>query len=69
MIGKSYVPPEWALGYMQSRWGYGSEADLYRVYDNYKKAGISNTFVEAEIDILREIYKAFYERILILRRC
>lgn len=52
MIGKSYVPPEWALGYMQSRWGYGSEADLYRVYDNYKKAGIPLDALFLDIDYM-----------------
>ena len=36
MIGASYVPPLWSLGFMQSRWGYGSEEDLKKVYKNYK---------------------------------
>lgn len=52
MIGKSYVPPLWAMGYMQSRWGYGSEKDLHRVYDEYKKKGIPLDAIFLDIDYM-----------------
>lgn len=52
MIGKSYQPPLWAMGYMQSRWGYGSEEDLYRVYTEYKKAGIPLDAIFLDIDYM-----------------
>lgn len=31
IIGESYIPPKWAFGIGQSRWGYGSEKDLLKV--------------------------------------
>lgn len=54
MIGKSYVPPVWSLGYMQSRWGYGSEVDLERVYSKYKEAGIPLDAIFLDIDYMDE---------------
>ena len=36
LIGESYIPPRWALGIGQSRWGYGSEEDLLRVQSGYR---------------------------------
>lgn len=29
IIGKSYIPPMWAFGYGQSRWGYITERDIF----------------------------------------
>lgn len=52
MIGKSYVPPVWAFGFMQSRWGYGAESDLVTVYDNYKKNGIPLDAIFLDIDYM-----------------
>lgn len=52
LIGKSYMPPFWAMGYMQSRWGYGTEADLFRVHENYKKQGIPLDAIFLDIDYM-----------------
>ena len=38
LIGRSYIPPLWAFGYGQSRWGYESEDDVREVV---KDTGIS----------------------------
>ena len=54
IIGKSYIPPLWAMGYMQSRWGYGSESDLDRVYENHKKLGIPLDAIFLDIDYMDE---------------
>ncbi|MBQ1628114.1 MAG: alpha-glucosidase [Treponema sp.] len=54
IIGKSYVPPLWAFGFMQSRWGYGSEDDLLRVYENYNKLGIPLDAIFLDIDYMDE---------------
>lgn len=54
MIGKSYVPPLWALGYMQSRWGYGTEKDLDRVYENHRKLGIPLDAIFLDIDYMED---------------
>lgn len=52
IIGKSYIPPFWAMGFMQSRWGYGSEKDLERVYENHKKARIPLDALFLDIDYM-----------------
>ena len=31
MVGRSYIPPFWAFGYGQSRWGYKTEEDIRTV--------------------------------------
>ena len=54
MIGKSYVPPFWAMGFMQSRWGYASEADLNRIYDNYRKNDIPLDAIFLDIDYMED---------------
>ena len=52
IIGKSYIPPLWAFGYMQSRWGYGTEQDLQNVYENHKKYGIPLDAIFLDIDYM-----------------
>lgn len=52
MIGESYVAPYWSFGYMQSRWGYGSQKDLETVYENYKKNNISLDAIFLDIDYM-----------------
>ena len=40
LIGRSYIPPLWAFGYGQSRWGYKSEEDVgYPVYEEGMEKG------------------------------
>ena len=57
IIGKSYVPPRWAMGYMQSRWSYYT-ADAVRVAKNYRKEGIPLDAIFLDIDYM-ESYKDF----------
>ena len=52
MIGKSYTPPLWAFGYMQSRWGYGTEQDLETVYKNHKEHNIPLDAIFLDIDYM-----------------
>ena len=58
LIGQSYIPPRWALGFMQSRWGYKTELDIRQVYENYKKAGIPLDSICLDIDYMKD-YKDF----------
>ena len=58
LIGQSYIPPRWALGFMQSRWGYKTEQDIRQVYENYKKAGIPLDSICLDIDYMKD-YKDF----------
>ncbi len=54
MIGKSYLPPLWAFGFMQSRWGYGSENDLEEVYENFRKHKIPLDAIFLDIDYMKD---------------
>ena len=54
LIGMSYVPPRWAFGFMQSRWGYWCESDIQKVYDSYKKANIPLDSICLDIDYMKD---------------
>ena len=58
LIGQSYIAPRWALGFMQSRWGYKTEQDIRTVYESYKKAGIPLDSICLDIDYMKD-YKDF----------
>lgn len=58
LIGQSYIAPRWALGFMQSRWGYRTEQDIRTVYESYKKAGIPLDSICLDIDYMKD-YKDF----------
>lgn len=58
LIGQSYIPPRWAFGFQQSRWGYKTEADVLTVVDQYRKNGLPLDAVCLDIDYM-ENYKDF----------
>lgn len=58
IIGRSYIPPLWAFGYGQSRWGYKDEQDIRDVAKEYKSAGIPLDSIYLDIDYM-EHYKDF----------
>jgi alpha-glucosidase len=58
LIGKSYIPPLWAFGYGQSRWGYKDEKDIRNVAEKYKDAGVPLDSIYMDIDYM-ERYKDF----------
>lgn len=58
LIGRSYTPPLWAFGYGQSRWGYTDRADILRVADAYRSAGIPIDLLYLDIDYM-ENFKDF----------
>lgn len=58
MIGRSYIPPKWAFGYGQSRWGYRCEEDIREVERRYREAGIPLDSIYLDIDYM-ERFKDF----------
>ncbi|WP_407383234.1 TIM-barrel domain-containing protein [Ruminococcus sp.] len=52
LIGKSYLPPRWAFGFGQSRWGYVKEEDIRRCIDAYQKARIPLDMLYLDIDYM-----------------
>lgn len=58
IIGRSYIPPRWAFGYQQSRWGYKREEDIYETVKKHKEWGIPLDAVYLDIDYM-EGFKDF----------
>ena len=58
IIGKSYVPPKWALGYGQSRWGYKTEADVREIVSGFEKNKLPLSMIYLDIDYM-DRYKDF----------
>ncbi|MBE5796172.1 MAG: alpha-glucosidase [Clostridiales bacterium] len=58
LIGRSYLPPKWGLGYIQSRWGYASESDLRTVVKEHRERHIPLDTISMDIDYMEE-YKDF----------
>lgn len=57
-IGRSYIPPLWAFGYGQSRWGYKNEQEIRDVAEQYAAAGVPLDSIYLDIDYM-ECYKDF----------
>ena len=58
MIGRSYIPPKFAFGFGQSRWGYKTKEDFVRVAENYRKNHLPIDMIYMDIDYMEE-YKDF----------
>ena len=54
LVGKSYVPPIWAFGYGQSRWGYKTADDIRTVAKRYKELGIPLDMIYMDIDYMQD---------------
>lgn len=52
LIGSSYLPPKWAFGYIQSRWGYECEEDLRTVVKEHRDRHIPLDGVCMDIDYM-----------------
>lgn len=58
IIGKSYIPPKFAFGFGQSRWGYKTKEDFRKVLKGYRENGIPLDMIYMDIDYMQE-YKDF----------
>lgn len=58
LIGQSYIPPKWAFGIGQSRWGYRTEDDIRKVAEGYRSSGIPLDMIYLDIDYMEQ-YKDF----------
>ena len=52
LTGRSYIPPRWAFGYIQSRWGYASEEEVRAVVAEHRKRHIPLDAVCLDIDYM-----------------
>lgn len=58
LIGQSYIPPKWAFGFGQSKWGYKCEEDIRAVWEGYRKNGLPLDMIYMDIDYMQD-YKDF----------
>lgn len=58
IIGRSYIPPKFAFGFGQSRWGYKTEKDFKDVVEGYRSRHIPLDMVYMDIDYMED-YKDF----------
>lgn len=58
LIGRSYIPPKWAFGYQQSRWGYMNEDDIREVVKEHREKKIPLESIYMDIDYM-ERFKDF----------
>jgi alpha-glucosidase len=56
--GRAPMPPRWALGHHQSRWGYRSEKDLRRLASELRRRGIPSDAIHLDIDYM-DGYRVF----------
>ncbi len=52
LIGRSFIPPLWAFGFGQSRWGYKRQKDIDAVADGYRNADIPLDWICLDIDYM-----------------
>ncbi len=58
IIGRSYIPPKFAFGFGQSRWGYTTAEDFKNVVKQYRENHVPMDLLYMDIDYM-EGYKDF----------
>lgn len=54
LIGRSYIPPRWAFGLAQSRWGYKTEENVREVARQYKEHDLPLDMICMDIDYMQD---------------
>ena len=58
LISRSYLPPRWAFGFGQSRWGYQTPEDFRKVAAGHRENGVPIDMIYMDIDYM-DHYKDF----------
>ena len=58
LTGRAELPPRWALGYHQCRWGYRTEADIREVLAGFKAHDLPLSAIHFDIDYM-DRYRVF----------
>lgn len=58
IIGRSYIPPKFAFGFGQSRWGYQTQDDFRNVVKKYRDLSLPIDMIYLDIDYM-DHYKDF----------
>ncbi|MDO4337755.1 MAG: glycoside hydrolase family 31 protein [Eubacteriales bacterium] len=54
IIGRSYIPPKFAFGFGQSRWGYKTKEDFRKVAEGYRENQIPLDMIYMDIDYMQD---------------
>ncbi len=54
IIGRSYIPPKYAFGFGQSRWGYKTKEDFRQVAEGYRGNRIPLDMIYVDIDYMQD---------------
>ncbi len=54
LIGRSYLPPRWGMGYIQSRWGYSSAEELRFIASEHRSRHIPLDAICMDIDYMQD---------------
>ena len=52
LVGRSYIPPKFAFGFGQSRWGYKTADDFRKVAREHRAAGVPIDMIYMDIDYM-----------------
>jgi alpha-glucosidase len=58
LTGRPALPPMWALGFHQSRWGYRSDSEMRELVAEFRARGIGLDAIHFDIDYMRD-YRDF----------
>lgn len=58
LTGRPKLPPRWALGYHQSRWGYKTESDIRDLVENFRLHRLRLDAIHLDIDYM-DGYRVF----------
>ena len=61
LVGRSYIPPLWAFGYGQSRWGYSSAEEIRQVVKEYRENHIpmDSVYLDMDFTVNQETFPDF----------
>ena len=62
LTGSSYLPPRWAFGYIQSRWGYASESEVRTIAEEHRKRHIPLDALCLDIDYMSDFKNFTWRR-------
>ncbi|XP_033124429.1 lysosomal alpha-glucosidase-like isoform X2 [Anneissia japonica] len=62
VIGRSYMPPYWGLGFHLCRWGYGSAENTLSVVEKMRAAGIPQDSQWNDIDYMDSFHDWTYDK-------
>ncbi len=58
LVGRTYMPPLWSLGFHQSKWSYKSAREVLTIAKNFRRYGIPCDAIHLDIDYM-DGYRVF----------